>query len=265
MWWTSVVVRVERIMCVDDYEQALTSTGGGCFCDGIGIPAETASYDFSLGAEGIGRSEWVDTATNIVAGDVYLVEGQSNAEARSFNGSANGNQDLFVRTFGTGADTVDGVQSNVDWHMAEGDLGRNNPGRVGQWPLRMGRRLRDQTGIPIAILNGAHGGKAIGFFQRNDVNPVDLNTNYGRLLWRAHMAGVANRVRGLLWYQGEGDRRCCQPFYGFSELQADWIVDYSAIEQFFVFQLREGQALLGVVWVSATFSGAFRISCLISP
>ncbi len=48
-------------------------------------------------------------------------------------------------------------------------------GSVGQWAIRMGRRIVDTYKVPVALVNGAHGGQPISFFQRNDANPDDLD------------------------------------------------------------------------------------------
>jgi hypothetical protein len=97
--------------------------------------------------------------------------------------------------------------------------------------------------VPVALINGAHGGQPIGFFQRNDANPNDLNTNYGRLRQRLTAAGVISQVRGVLWYQGESDNdNASVHITGFTSLLQDWRSDFgSAIpggSRYYVYQVR---------------------------
>ena len=100
-------------------------------------------------------------------------------------------------------------------------------GSVGQWAIRMGRQIVDKYKVPVALFNGAHGGQPISFFQRNDANPNDLTTNYGRLRQRLTAAGVISQVRGVLWYQGESDNdNAAVHIAGFTSLLQDWRSDF---------------------------------------
>ena len=89
-------------------------------------------------------------------------------------------------------------------------------------------------------------GKPIQFFQRNDSNPQDLNTAYGRLLYRATRAGVSSTIRGVFWYQGENDgtrtSNTSPDLYEsrFRSLYEDLFRDYPAIENMYVYQVRAG-------------------------
>jgi hypothetical protein len=115
------------------------------------------------------------------------------------------------------------------------------PGSVGQWGIRMGRLLIEAHGVPIAILNGARGGMPITYFQRNDADPTDVSTNYGRLLRRARAAGVDTGVRTILFYQGESDGADATGHRdGFVALYQDWLEDFAAVERVYVTQVRVG-------------------------
>lgn len=176
-------------------------------------------------------------ANQIVAGDAYAVEGQSNAQAVAYNGNANIWQSNFVRCFG---DPNPANYEDTHWYLAEGN-GYFSPGAVGQWALRMGYLLQEQLQIPIALINGADPGKPIEFFQRNDAMHDDSTTNYGRLLRRLNHSGLTAHLRGMLYYQGEsdGDRADIHKTL-FEALHSDWLEDYPSLEAFYVVQVREG-------------------------
>jgi hypothetical protein len=175
----------------------------------------------------------------VTVGDVYLVNGQSNAQASDYWGERLGNQsqDRWIRSFGT-ASISGATEYDAHWDRAEGE-GWWSHGAVGQWALRMAEVLRQREQMPIAILNGAVGGTGIWSHQRNDAWPTDPATIYGRLLWRMEEAALATAVRGLLWYQGESDASNPASWLsGWNELRADWAVDYPALERVYVVQIR---------------------------
>lgn len=195
------------------------------------VPAERTSFEVRLSA-GLGEQrEAIVSVPDVVAGDVYIVQGQSNAVSSQYNGDANVDQGPFIRTF-------DGAQ----WVMANGNAGGEGSGAgIGQWPMRMSGALSEAHEMPIAIINAANGGQPIGFFQRNDGNPVDTATNYGRLLTRIQAARLQEGIRAILWYQGESDGGNFQGHRdGFLALVEDWRSDYTPIERIYVTQLRAG-------------------------
>ena len=200
------------------------------------ISAELAQYTFKLSSIDSTATSLIATYSDIVAGDVYVIQGQSNAVARKWNGSANANIDTYVRTFGTTSDQS--PTSNLLWGKAEGDQEYTDYD-VGQWGLRLGKLLVDAHQVPIAIINGGRGGRAIDYFQRNDADHTDLASNYGRLLYRTNAAQVTDNVRGIFWYQGESDAGDAAGHEsGWIALYNDWMANYPAIEHVYVMQLR---------------------------
>jgi len=175
----------------------------------------------------------------VTVGEVYIVNGQSNAQASDYwgEGLANQSQDRWIRSFGT-ASIFGATEYDRHWDRAEGE-GWWSHGAVGQWALRMAEVLRQREQMPIAIVNGAVGGTSIWSHQRNDAWPRDTTTIYGRLLLRMEEAELAAKVRGLLWYQGESDASNPGSWLtGWNELRADWAIDYPAIEFVYVVQIR---------------------------
>ena len=221
--------------------EALTyGADGAPFAFTVPIVAELAGYDFTVQISSNGTDFVAGVATNVVAGDVLLMNGQSNAEARSFSGSANGNRSQWIRSYGTRSSAATEVTSDTSWHLAEGDA-VHGPGAVGQWGLRMGRNLVDTTGVPVAILNNAEGGKPISYFQRNESNPGDTANNYGQLLHRTREAGLQNAVRAIFFYQGESDNGDGTAHEnGFLQVYRNWLQDFPSVEKVYVCQLHVG-------------------------
>ena len=202
----------------------------------VPVPAVLKDHTIRVYLVAAGERTPVARANDVVAGDVFIVQGQSNAVARQHEGDANGNQGPFLRSFGTrsGATTL----TDTQWHQAEGNAGIG-PGAVGQWSLRMGRLLVERHQVPIAILNGAEGGKPIEYFQRNDSNPTDTATNYGRMLSRVRAAGLEHGIRAILYYQGENDGSNAQGHRsGWISLHEAWLEDYPSVARTYVTQVR---------------------------
>ena len=74
------------------------------FIINISIQAELANYSFKIYGYNSYRNiyELNKTVSNIVAGDTYIIQGQSNAVASMRIGSANSNKSDFIRVYACG-------------------------------------------------------------------------------------------------------------------------------------------------------------------
>lgn len=244
--WQSILIITNRDGLLHGVQaQQLIYNGGEADFDlGVSIRAERHSYSFRVVLWNGLQTQLVGAARDVVSGDVFLIEGQSNAVAWDAydENMANLEQSRWVRSYGTAsADPMESF-SDMNWYMADGEVALDK-GSVGQWGLRMGRLLVDQTNIPVAIINGAVGATAIRYHLRHDNNPEFVGTMYGRLLTRARHAGVADSVRAIIWHQGESDGSRAENYAEkFPQLYHDWLEDYPSVEQIYMFQVREGCA-----------------------
>ncbi len=215
-------------------------TGSAPFDLPVLLPAERANYDLLLYVTKNGTDYLVNRVQDIVAGDVFIIQGQSNADAAMYSGSANAYRDPFVRTFGYTSEGFD-IPIYREWHIAQGDGNRGVSHGIGQWGLVMGNQLSNANNVPVAILNGAFGGQPIGFFQRDNANPLNLNTNYGQLLFRMRAAGLDERVRAIMFYQGESENdNGLVHDVGYRALVQSWELDYPGVEHYYVCQIHPG-------------------------
>jgi hypothetical protein len=244
--FNQALLRVYRngVQVGSDQSQTLTYTSGRApFSFNPTITAELATYDLELWLRNGAGDTLVRRATNIVAGDVFVIQGESNATALEYLGSANAYINPFVRTFGAESFIPETASSLASWEVANGNGSIDVVGGVGQWGLVLAHELMIQHSVPIAVFNGGNSGQPVEFFQRNDANPTDAATNYGRLLSRLRSAGVDGAVRSILYYQGESDfGNGFEYESGFTNLRSDWLLDYPTTERIYVFQLREGGA-----------------------
>ena len=244
--FTAAVLRVYRNgtqVGADQVHTLTYSSGSAPFSFSPTIPAELAHYDIELLLrDGSNQLFSVQRAQDIVAGDVIVIQGQSNALAKTISGSASAYASPFIRTAGIESDWPPASTASAAWMVAIGDgvLGNDTQNDIGQWGLVMANQIMTTNNVPLAVFNGAFGGQPISFFQRNDAMHNDIATNYGRLLSRLQRAGIAGAVRTILFYQGESDHNDGATHQaGFTALRSDWLQDYPSLEKLYVFQVRE--------------------------
>jgi hypothetical protein len=208
------------------------------------IVAELQNYTIKVNGINAGVPAQIRSITEVVAGDVFIVQGQSNAEANQRNGSASANNSDFIRVYASGTENGNNLQNNDNWYVAQGDGDKETNGNAGQWGLKLARMLLDDLNIPIAIFNGAHGGQPIEFFQAPGDYKTSTGSNYGRMYYRLNRTGLKDKVRAILWSQGEansfGTGLATESYINFfNNLKEAWLNDYPNIEHFYLFQTRD--------------------------
>lgn len=195
------------------------------------------NYDFQIYL----NSTLVKEVKSVAFGDIILITGQSNAVANTYNGLANTKyRDSFIRSFGTATTAASGVAADTNWYVANGD-GYYGQGTVGQWGLIMARQIIDSMKVPVGIINNAVGGTPITYHKKNNSNPMDLNTSYGRHLYRATKAEVNKKARFMYYYQGESDGAAAKLHDSlFKVMHRDWRIDFPGLEKVYVVQVRGG-------------------------
>lgn len=177
---------------------------------------------------------------SLACGDIYLLNGQSNARATDFDGLATWKSE-WVRSFGSSIEDSLACASDTSWGVAQGSVVYTHMS-VGVLGLTFGRMLTEQHGVPVGIINGAVGGTRIEEHLRTDPSGGGLGTIYGRLLYRTEKAGATENVRAILWHQGEGNADWSYHNYtdDFTVLYTSWKEDYAGLERIYLFQIRPG-------------------------
>jgi hypothetical protein len=198
-------------------------------------------YDVEFGTLDGTTETVIHKASNLVCGDAFLLNGQSNTVATDWGPGEFPETSEWIRSFGS----MGGDPKSVRWGRAI----RKTPGdrlAIGYWGYDLAKHLVETQGVPICILNGAVGGTRIDQHQRDAADPADLTTIYGRLLWRVREARLTHGIRGVLWHQGENDQGADGPSGGFGwetyrqlfiELAASWKQDFPNLQHHHVFQI----------------------------
>ena len=210
----------------------------------VSINAELAKYRVKIYSEYNGTINLVKDIDDIVAGDVFIIQGQSNAAAVMYNGSASSYQSDYIRVYSGGNISSSGLLSNDSWYYGQGDGNENSSGNTGQWGLALAKKIIDELDVPVAIFNGAHGGQPISFFQAPTDYSSSTNSNYGRLYYRLNKTGLKNAVRGVLWSQGEADSftnglSTDEYKNAFVSLKNSWYNDFINLSKIYIFQTRD--------------------------
>ncbi len=206
----------QRGKTVDSSSVALAYVNGVATFDlPVAIPVTRANHTLQVTVDGAIRA----TARYLVAGDVYMVNGQSNAEGLVVMREAD--RDSFLRGpryLGTG------------WAPMQLT-------RAGLWMGRTANELSRQRDVPVAAFNFAVGAKGIEFF-REGHEARDGNFEAARDTLRKY--DVDQRVRGLIWFQGETDAFSYSAERYRAELDS-LLSEYEAafgIPRFYAFQTR---------------------------
>lgn len=183
----------------------------------VGIKAELKNYRIELTGLKNEQEIVLAKAENIVSGDVFIVNGQSNC----IGSTEPEDHDKFLRSY----------TDQFGWN----DINYTAPSR---WGPRMAKEIIDKERVPVAIFCEAEGGMRQTYYMRQAVNPYTVG-NYGVLYNRLKNAEVEKNVRALLWWQGESDgwETSIDSFKAqFKRLYNQWKEDYNT--PIFYFQIR---------------------------
>jgi hypothetical protein len=203
---------------------------GASFSFSTRIHTELSEYSFIIGAKSLTRDSILRRRDSIVCGDVYFVNGQSNSIA---GGDPYSNE--YCRTFGF---NFSKSKSDTLWNLSNA-FGNGGGVSVGAFPMRIQRDFVERLGIPTALISGGVGGTAIESHVPNPANPMDLQTIYGSMLYRAVKSGLAIHAKAMFWYQGEANN-IGNYFDNFKTLYDAWHLDYPNLKKIYVMQIRPG-------------------------
>ncbi len=234
---------------------------------GADIPAELAEYTLQLYGIKNQRRYLETEACDIVAGDAYLIQGQSNAVAGiplalltdpTIDHAYRHHTSPFIRTFGllSKDDTL------YTWRKEQAPLFyRYADNFIGQWGLVLAKSIVDQYGVPVAILNGAIGGISIDSMMPHPDDPTDVGKPYGRFLKRVKTSGLLPHLRAIFMFQGEtnaggGYYDSADKYYKkFVALDQAWRRDFPSLSHRYLFQIRPG-----AYWIGATRETCLQIA-----
>ena len=211
-------------------------------------------YSVQFGSRTDGHETVLNTVTNLVCGDAYLVDGQSNAVANDYGHAVNPYVSDWLRSFGSMAGDPAAARLKL-WGNAVSFDNHGEKLQIGYWAIELGKMLVENQKIPVCIINGAVGGTRIDQHQRDPSDPENVDTIYGRLLWRVRQARLTHGIRGIFWHQGENDQGADGPTGGygyenyrqyFIEMASAWKQDYPNVQHYYLFQIWPKSCSMGI-------------------
>ena len=218
-----------------------------------------------------GNAETVlDRVGDLVCGDAYLIDGQSNALATDTRDESPRETSEWIRSYGGPTGRGEGANWVRDRWTEAGKAGlarpnlwcrpvwkRNAPeqqAELGWWGMDLAKRLVASQKVPVFIINGAVGGTRIDEHQATPDNHGDLSTIYGRMLWRVQQSRMTHHIRAVIWHQGESDQGSDGPTGGygwetyqqyFVEMSAAWKADMPNIRHYYIYQIWPNACAMG--------------------
>jgi hypothetical protein len=212
----------------------------------------------------------LDRVGDIVCGDAFLIDGQSNALATDTGEDAPRETNEWIRSYAGPTGRGDGAKWVQDRMKEAQQMGLDRPNlwckpvwkankpehnsELGYWGMELAKRLVEKQRMPICIINSAVGGSRIDEHQPTPGDHADLKTMYGRMLWRVQQARLTHGIRAVIWHQGENDQGADGPTGGygwetyqqyFIDMSAGWKEDMPNIEQYYLFQIWPNACAMG--------------------
>jgi hypothetical protein len=210
-------------------------------------------YRVEFGTRTGGSETVLRRVANLVCGDAFLIDGQSNALATDTHEQSPPETHEWIRSYGQPPADAKAAPANLwcnpVWKARKGEMAE-----LGWWGMELAKRLVESRKTPVFIINGAVGGTRIDQHQRNEANPTDPTTIYGRMLGRVRQAKLTHGIRGILWHQGESDQGADGPTGGFGwetyqplfiEMAAGWKRDFPNVRNYYVFQIWPNACAMG--------------------
>jgi hypothetical protein len=232
--------------------EAQRPTAENAYAFTVKIQAGLIKYKVEFGTKTAGTETVLQTMNNLVCGDAYLIDGQSNALALDTNEQSPNVTSEWIRSYGGPSGQGDAADRGANGkrpNLWSCPAWRPSPGSgdyLGWWGMDLAKKLLESNKMPICIIQAAVGGTRIDEHKRNEANPVDLTTIYGRMLWRVRQARLTHGIRAVLWHQGEADQGSDGPDGGygwetyhhyFLDMSAAWKQDMPNIRHYYVFQI----------------------------
>lgn len=227
-----------------------TPAADGTYALSVKLKPGLIKYRVEFGTKDGRREKLLHTAKDLVCGDAFIINGQSNAVATDWGKAEPTYHSEWLRSFGSASGSPQGVRVRGEATQRA----RGGTLQIGYWGMELGQRLVENQKMPIFLINGAVGGTRIDQHQRNHENAEDMTTIYGRLLWRVRQAKLTHGIRGVIWHQGENDQGADGPTGGFGyetyrqyfiDLAAAWKQDFPNIQHYYAFQIWPKSCAMG--------------------
>ena len=220
------------------HRQALV---GGAYAFSAPVLAGMTTYKVVYGTtNGSNVDTIVATVSDLVCGDAYIIEGQSNAFATDNSAPRDDSTSPWIRTYATSGTWSYARSKATDpfW-----------PTNIGFWGMDLAQQIVANHQMPVCIINGAVGGTRIDEHQANPTDHTVAGASYliyANLLNRVIAAKLTHGIRGVFWHQGESDCSNFGPISAFDyttyqqmflDMSSAWKQDYPNFQRYIILQV----------------------------
>jgi hypothetical protein len=164
------------------------------------IRAEKAEYSFRIYVSDNDKdSTFIIEKKNIVAGDFYVIYGDSNADTQGVVTYYPNNK--YIRTFGTynhDSQAVGYLAKDTTWSVNENYY----LPKVGAWGTNLQEIIGSRYDIPVCIITGGGPGMHIDFLSDRTGNPFTTGGVYNTFAYRVKKSGLIDHIKGFFFWHG---------------------------------------------------------------
>jgi Secretion system C-terminal sorting domain/Carbohydrate esterase, sialic acid-specific acetylesterase len=198
--WKTVSVIVFREGKIYSYQKVKINAPSNSFNLTPPIKAEKAEYSFMVYASDNDKdSTFIVQKKNIVAGDFYVIYGDSNADTQGVVTYYPNNK--YIRTFGTynhDAQSVGYLGKDTLWSVNQNYF----LPRVGAWGTNLQETIADKYDIPVAIITGGGPGMYMDLLTDRTGNPFTTGGVYNTFAYRVKKSGLIDHIKGFFFWHG---------------------------------------------------------------
>ena len=217
---------------------------GGAYAFTTQIAAGKTTYRLEFGTTTSGTDTVTATATNLVCGDAYIIDGQSNALATDNTAPNDSTTDPWIRTYGL----------TLGWGYA---ISKGTEMQLGLWGWNLAKYITSTYNMPVCFIQGAVGGTRI---DQHQPNPADhsvagsLYSIYANIYNRVKGGNLTYGIRGIFWHQGENNSGAADPSGDydykaykqyFVDMSAAWKADFPNFQRYIIWQVMPAPCSMG--------------------
>ncbi len=184
------------------------------------------------------------TVTNLVCGDAYIIDGQSNALAVDNTAPNDNTTDPWIRTYGL----------TSGWGYA---ISKGTEMQLGLWGWYLAKSMTATYNMPVCFIQGAVGGTRIDQHQPNPAGHSQagsLYSIYASIYNRVIGGNLSHGIRGVFWHQGENNSGAAAPTGDwdyksyqqyFIDMSAAWKQDFPNLQRYIIYQVMPAPCAMG--------------------
>ena len=199
--WKTVSVVVYREGKIYTYQKVKPNVAGNTFALNPSIKAEKAEYSIKIYASDNDKdSTFIIEKKNIVAGDFYVIYGDSNANTQNVVPVDYYSTNKYIRTFGRFNQELqrEYLGKDTTWSQNENYL----LPKVGIWGTYLEEIIANRYDIPVGIITGGGPGMNIDLLSDRTGNPFTTGGVYNTFAYRIKKSGLIDHIKGFFFWHG---------------------------------------------------------------